>query len=82
MEVLKMYHCETENLRGGGTIVKAFDKDDQLVGIGAYFGDDDCCMHMHKKITSPQDQSKLKQAIVEACPYANWVLDKPSAAKG
>lgn len=79
-----MYYGETESLRYGNVLVKAFDEDHRLVGVGLYFGRGNGKMYLQEEINSPEAQEELKKSIAEACSkihlYVKWELLKQSNA--
>ena len=75
-----MYYCEVDSLRYGNVIVKVFDQDHRLVGVGTCFGENDCYMRLHKKIDSPEALEKIRRAMAEDknCPQVNWQFSQPA----
>ena len=73
-----MYYCETESLRYGNELIKAFNHEHRLVGVGLYFGRGTGKMYLHEEIDSPEAQSELKKIIAEACPHVEWELHQPN----
>ncbi len=87
-----MYYGELESLRYGNVLVKAFDGDHRLVGVGLYFGRGKGKIYLQEEIDSSEDKEALTEAIAKACSEQRkikvvWELqeepqEQPNASEG
>ena len=76
-----MYSCTVESLREWNYLIRVFDKNNHLIGMGSFFGNDQESLHLFLKIESSEAQNELLHSVSVACQQkgleAEWFLVQP-----